>query len=559
MNKLITQLKDAGQDFELYPTTKEMIRTIFEHRRHPYSDGSGYSVDDFGTVLDIGCGTCNFKRFVDELNAPFERHDGSYSDRSKCVTIQQYYVMEKSRILIDRLPADAIVLGVDFHENTLIDKPVDTIFCNPPYSEYEDWAAKIIRESACKSIYLIIPQRWKNSEKIQLALENVSRVCTRRSGYREFEDPAQVIGSFDFMDAERAARAKVDIVFINKSGTSGDSGFDKFFDEVFSMGSSGDKYNFQSAEYREEMKNELLTGRNKIETLCNGYAEAQRTLFEHFQVICGLDTDILETIGVQKKNVKEALKMKFKGLKTLYWNLAFDCLEEITSRLTSTSRDKMKKRFDKLLTVDFNADNVYSLVIWVIKNANDYYKNQMIDFFMAMSSPENVQNYKSNQRVFTRDGWGYRNQKHDHYTLDYRIVCTKHALPGEVTSYSMYATLKDDMSRKISDVCTVANNLGFHVGETIFPADYGQKGYVMQADGTVLFEFKCYRNGNVHMKFNKEFIKALNVEVSRELGWIHSREDIAREFVPEMAAGAEKYFDKTLKIGLSSVPQLMNS
>jgi hypothetical protein len=61
------------------------------------------------------------------------------------------------------------------------------------------------------------------------------------------------------------------------------------------------------------------------------------------------------------------------------------------------------------------------------------------------------------------------------------------------------------------------------------------------------------------MKFNKEFIKALNVEVSRELGWIHSREDIAREFVPEMAAGAEKYFDKTLKIGLSSVPMLMNS
>lgn len=34
-------------------------------------------------------------------------------------------------------------------------------------------------------------------------------------------------------------------------------------------------------------------------------------------------------------------------------------------------------------------------------------------------------------------------------------------------------------------------------------------------------------------------------------------QDFAREFVPDMAAGAEKYFDKTLRIGLNSFPQLM--
>lgn len=558
MNNLIEQLKDAEQDFEFYPTTKEMIRTIFEHRRHPYSDGSGYSVDDFGNVLDIGCGTCNFKRFVDDLNKPLERPNDDYVDRSKCVSIKQYYVMEKSRILIDRLPASAIVLGVDFHDNTLIDKPVDTIFCNPPYSEYEDWTVKIIRESACKEIYLIIPQRWKNSEKIKAALDKLPKIYTRRSDYRDCEEPAQVIGSFDFLDAERAARAKVDIVYINKSQSAKDSGFDQLFDEVFDMGVKDDKQNFQSVEYRENMKNELLTGRNKIEILCNGYFEAQRTLFEHFKVICGLDADILETIGIQKKNVKEALKMKIKGLKTLYWNLAFDCLEEITSRLTSTSRDKIKSQFDKLLTVDFNAANVYSLVIWVIKNANAYYKSQMVDFFMRMSSAENVQNYKSNQRVFERNRWGYNNEKHSHYTLDYRIVCGKSSLPGEA-QYRMYPTIKEQLDVKLQDVCTVANNLGFHIGETLYPESYGQKGHCMLKDGAELFEFKLYMNGNVHLKFNKEFIKALNVEVSRELGWIHGKEDIAREFVPEMAKGAEKYFDKTLHIALSNVPALMNA
>lgn len=46
----------------------------------------------------------------------------------------------------------------------------------------------------------------------------------------------------------------------------------------------------------------------------------------------------------------------------------------------------------------------------------------------------------------------------------------------------------------------------------------------------------------MHVKFNKEFTKAMNVEVSRLLGWIRSAEDIKREFPEELANGAEKYF-----------------
>ena len=46
----------------------------------------------------------------------------------------------------------------------------------------------------------------------------------------------------------------------------------------------------------------------------------------------------------------------------------------------------------------------------------------------------------------------------------------------------------------------------------------------------------------MHIRFNKEFMKALNVEVGRLLGWIHKKEDIANEFPDDMAKGAEKYF-----------------
>ena len=46
LNALIQELKENNQDFEFYPTTKEMIKTI-------YRAASG---EDW---LDIGCGTCN--------------------------------------------------------------------------------------------------------------------------------------------------------------------------------------------------------------------------------------------------------------------------------------------------------------------------------------------------------------------------------------------------------------------------------------------------------------------------------------------------------------------
>jgi hypothetical protein len=538
-----------------------MIKAIWEHRRKPYSDGSGYNVKSFGKVLDIGCGTENFKKYVKEFNKPFVKYDddGRIRSNSDAVNICYYYVIEKSKILIDKLDPETIVLGTDFQQTTLIDKPVDTIFCNPPYSEYEDWTVKIIKESVCKDIYMIIPQRWKNSEKINIALQKyiTTPYCRYRDTFDDLEK-VTVLGSFDFMDAERSARAKVDVIYINKSDTRKESAFDTFFDEVFTMEDKKEKMNWEEKKEKlADVKSELAAGKNKIEILCDGYANAQQQLFEHFKVITNLDADILDTIGIQKDKVKSALKCKIEGLKNIYWDAAFDCLDEITSRLTSKSREDLRQRFAALQSVDFNAPNIYALIVWVIKNSNQYFTSQMLDFFFALSSPENVRNYKSNQRVFEQDGWGYRNRKHDHYTLDYRIICTQYALPSGNGGIYYDRGIKRDMRVKISDICTVANNLGFPHGYIDFPPAYGKKGYVYMADDkTVLFEFKCYMNNNVHIKLNKEFIKALNVIVARELGWIHSKQDIAKEFTDEMAAGAEKYFDNTVKLEFNNVPLL---
>ena len=542
MNELVAELKEAGEDFEFYPTTRDMVRRIW---RFQSDNHSGHY--RFGKVLDIGCGKCDFRKWVKELN----REAG---DRSS-VDVYEYFVIEKSHILIDRLDPDVIVLGTDFNEATLIDKEVDTIFCNPPYSEYEEWTRKIIVESNCDDIFLIIPSRWKQSKTIQLALRSLKAPFGTKL--------VSVLGHADFLNAERNARAKVDILHIDKSWMADDAGFDYMFDETFGMpDDNGDKWNaeFEAAEQQaRKLKTELAAAKNKVELLCNGYEEARTELFNHFKTIAGLDTAVLESVGVHKKKVKDALKMRFSGLKNLYWKAAFDCLDEITSRLTTTSRRKLLERFAILKSVDFTPSNLYAMIVWVIKNYNKFTEQQMIDLFKGMSSKENVRNYVSNKRVFEEFCSRYSTdaKKNTHYTLDYRIVCTEYALPGEGW-HSWDNHIEYACRTKIEDICAVANSLGFQAGEIQLPETWGKRGTVYMADEkTVLFAFRCYLNRNVHIKFNIELMKALNVAVARKLGWIRKPGDIAQEFPPEMAKGAERYFNCFRLLDVSKVQKLI--
>ena len=513
INALIEVLKENNQDFEFYPTTKEILEVI----------KNDYNMTEAETVLDIGCGTCNFKKVI----KPY-----------------QYYVVEKSKILIDKLDEDTIVLGTDFNSMLLLDKKVDVIFCNPPYSEYENWTKRIIWEGNCKYIYLVIPQRWKENKEIQECINNAKARVS-------------VLGNFNFYNAERQARAVIDIVKIDKREHSNyygyrkeleeinETAFDKWFEDTFaqrdSSNSNKNEYEIEK-EKKENIKNQLVCSESKAKMLVELYEHEQQTLFEHFLAITRLDEDILKTIGVNKKAVKEALKQKIKSLKVLYWNIVFEEMEEITSRLTYKTRKKMLEKFSNLLTIDFTVENMYPLILWVIKNANKYYEEQVLDFFDYLTAPDNIQNYKSNQKVFKRNQWypeNFDNKKEvSHYTLAYRVICKiLHHSDRYLDRYSNYQWA-------LRDVFTIANNLGFTVNyDSIQPKyTYGEKYEVLLMDGKTFMSYRCYKNGNMHIKFNKEFMKALNVECSRLLGWIQVKEDIAREFPEDMAKGAEKYF-----------------
>ena len=559
INALVEELKQNNEDFEFYPTTKEMIKTIYDAAKG-------------GEWLDIGCGTCNFKKFFEELakDAAIEYtkkeelyRQSNWNDvyrpkeHERAKYISQYYVIEKSKTLIDRLDKDVIVLGTDFHNTLLIDKPVENIFCNPPYSEFEEWAAKIIFESNCNNIYLVIPQRWNSSEEIQKAI-------------KESNSSARILGSFDFLHAERQARAKVDIVKITRNEKQyyrsdsenqyNETAFDKWFDDTFKMSNKKDLSEWEKEEVaREEIKNKLVIGgTSKAQILVNLYDEEMQKFYEHFKAIAALDVEVLETIGIRKEAVKAALKKKASGAKIRYWKILMDELEEITERLTSETRKSMFDKFAKLQTVDFTIENIYPLIIWVLKNASSYYNDQLISFFKKLSSPDNVKPYKSNQKVFLRDEWRHSRfkdpEKVSHYTLDYRIIMSS------VFDMDYHGRLEKgyQTDRKLQDIFTIARNLGFEVGLCDIPSSFGEKCTCLYKNGNKVFmEYRAYKNGNMHVKFDIEFIKAMNVEVSRLLGWIRHKEDIKTEFPAEMAKGAEKYFKTNYTcLNVSSVPLL---
>lgn len=499
MRNLIETLKENNQDFEFYPTTKEIVEKIY------YDLAKNIYREESFSCLDIGSGNGNFFNKFNEIKGK--------------ASIYGKYAIEKSEILISKMPADIVIVGTDFWENTLIDKQVDFIFSNPPYSEFEGWSEKIIREANAKVVYLVIPERWKNSGAINEVLK--LRKAT-----------AESLGSFDFLDAERAARAKVEIVKITlkKGYDYGIDPFDLFIEENFTF-QSGDGWHEREAERKakkeeqEKIKEtELAAGRDLIQILASFYSQDMQKLLENYKKLEALDSDLLKELGVEVRNIKKGLKEKISGLKYKYWHELFNNLEKITSRLIYSKREHLLRKMGNNVNIDFNEQNAYALVIWAIKNANQYYDEQLKEVFLELSEPAYIKNYKSNQKTWEKDGWRYT-KNHTNYTLDYRVIVEKYS--------------EKYQDQFIADVWVIANNLGFKwIGDT-----------------------KTFKNGNIHFKFEKDFIQALNIEAARLLGWIKSPQEAAAEFHETCefnAEKAEKTFNKNFALPLMPKNLLLN-
>ena len=539
MNTLIKTLKENNEDFEFYPTTKEILSVVFKDIKE-----SSFS------LLDIGAGNGNIFKMLEDM---IPRNSEGWPKNS--IT---KYAFEKSPILINSMAEDIFIIGTDFHQQTLIDKRVDVIFCNPPYSEYVQWTKKIIKEANSKYIYLIIPSRWKENKEILEALK--LRVGDQKASYK-------TLGSFDFLNAERQARCNVDIVRIrlvsdDYRGTLISDPFDIWFNETFKINAEETKsYDYEENRKTKEKIKELTKGYNLIERLADLYLKDMEKLKVTYKQIEKLDPDILKEFEVNIAGIKSGLKLKIEGLKNFYWEELFDNLDKITEKLTSKSRRSMLETLRKHTTIDFSVSNAYAIVIWTIKNANKYIDQQLCDVYKGVTEPKNVINYKSNKKM-VEDDWRFSRSEHTHYTLDYRIVCEKYNCFNSKTygGYDYPNGLEKDIHDFLDDICTIGLNLGFNIVDKTHDFEWlpGKEKYFCYSSvgiGHTFMSVRAYKKGTVHIKFNQEFMKKFNIEAARLNRWVKSPHQMAEETDLPVEEIINNY-GKNLKIGKSSIKLL---
>jgi hypothetical protein len=516
VNALLERVKATGQDFEWYPTTREILRHLYDDTKELPIQRSRRGL----SLLDCGAGDGKVFRVLEEL---FEEEKARVTDESDRRRLENWpfdikkYAIEKSRPLIESLPSDVFIVGTEFHDQSLIDKKVDIVFSNPPYSEYVEWTDKILRETPAEIVYLVIPSRWQENERLAKTIER------RAARHR-------VLGDFDFMSSEdRQARANVQLVRFDLGTQNARDPFSIWFDEHFDIDVSEEKEKVSEYERAREIKRELISTRNLIPELVRMYHRDLDDLLGNYQSLGDLNPELLKELGASLEGLKGALKLKIEGLKNVYWNVLFDRLTSITERLTKKSREDLLRTLTSNTAVDFTEGNIVAVVIWVVKNANKYFDKQLLEVYSRLTEKDCIQRYKSNQRIVT-DDWRYLKEM-THYALDYRIV-TKCFQNFDGYSYDMRNGIRSGTFDIIADVFVVASNLGIPIHPRVLDTHTwapGEKKEFHDRDGDLFVDIKAYRNGNVHFRFSPEFMKRLNIEAARLNGWVKSPAEAAEE------------------------------
>lgn len=532
---MVERLKQSDQDFEWYPTTLQMIKLVKRDINNHFKENV--------SVLECGAG------------------DGRVL---KVLTKGDRFAIEKSTVLLETLDNSIFIVGTDFHAQTLIDKRCDIIFSNPPYSEFKVWANKIIREGNADVAYMILPIRWKEDDSIQATIK--ARGAT-----------AEVLGTLDFLQAERQARCQVDVIkieFESYSRSLSDP-FELWFDDNFKIKANTnalDKYDFKSSCKKgiaEVLKNEIVPGRDRVQILESLYQRDLAKLVNNYKSIEQLDPEILSELNVNIQSLKKGLKLKISSLKDVYWHELFDMLETVTRRLTTNQRTKMLNKLMATVHVDFTASNAYAIALWAVKHANHYFDQQLIDVFDGLIRQASVINYKSNKRTFGDDEWKWhaRPSNLERFQLDYRFILDNAG--GLSTSpwsheKKRYNGLTERAKTILDDIRTVADNLGFSVAGYPSAAEhdwFSESSNEFMCDDRrtgirkPLMVVRAYKNGNLHLKFDVDFMSMLCVEFGRLKGWLRS----PREAVDEMGISpecAQASFGSNARIGVDVMTHL---
>lgn len=508
--QLIDAVKAAGQDWEWYPTSEPML-TVIE------ADIQKHFIDP-PTVLDCGAG------------------DGRALMR---LTKSTRYAIERSSVLLEQMDRSIYVVGTEFFEQILLDKKCGVLYSNPPYSQYVEWMVKIIREANARVIYFVVPCRWASNERVQEAL-------TLR------EAKTECLAEFDFLDAPRQARARVEILKVNlgydryRNSLRVDP-FDLWFEENFKL--EINKSETSKFAWKESLKastgvdQALVGGGDLVKILETCYQAKLSEMMSTYKALETVDAELLRELDVNMDSLKGALRLKIEGLKDTFWHELFSNMTKITSRLTHSVRQSMLNKLNQHIHVDFTATNAYAILIWAIKNANTYLDDQLVALVERMTEQANVVLYKSNQNTFRDENWRYCRTPNslDRYALEYRIVLQR--VGGICRSdYAFerdrYSGLSEAAFHFIGDILVIAQNIGFDTSETQPVSQFtweSNKAMVFQyydhrrKQKAELMKVRAFKNGNLHIHFNQAFMCRLNVEFGRLKGWLKDSQHASKE------------------------------
>ncbi len=128
-------------------------------------------------------------------------------------------------------------------------------------------AVKLIRESNCQCLYLVIPRRWKKSVEINAAIK-----------LRNAD--VEMLGIYDFENAERQARAEVELIRITVENSAFDAAIESMLPELEGFDKLDDLPQPDDAKRACEV---LETGGNLIETLVKAYDAEVASLIDTYR------------------------------------------------------------------------------------------------------------------------------------------------------------------------------------------------------------------------------------------------------------------------------------
>ncbi|MGI2187224.1 DUF4942 domain-containing protein [Shewanella oncorhynchi] len=554
--KRVIELKMADEDHEWYPTSEHIFNVIRQDLIPIAKSGN------VNSLLDIGCGD---GRVLAALNVPLPI---SRYDDQMVKPFSSLYGIEKSLVHCRNLDKNIFVIGTDFNMQTLVDKPVDVIFCNPIYSEFEAWATRIIEEANASYCYLVLPKRWSDSDAIASALK------TRMAQF-------EVIGTFNFdADCDRLTRhsVPVDIIRVQLAHSLRDrkyidpfvAWFDKNFDLDLAATDYMAKHGINSESQKNSTKeqiNALVPGADMVQAMQSIYDAKLASLCQTYQNLSLIDQGLLRELEISKEAVLEGLRLKIKAQKSLFWKELFGKFEPITSRMTSDRRKRLLELLEAQVSVDFTAQNAYAIAEWAIKNADAVQDEQFKDFYQSVAQAANCVNYVSNERTWKYDKWSYRRGIEEgeitHFKLDYRCVLEN---KGGFDSY-YGSRLSKSAEYFLDDFLTISSNLGFNTLSTPRTREHhwaSNKAHdyrYLKADGSseILFTVRAFLNGNLHIKMNPKLALKMNVVAGRLFGWVRNAAEAEAEMQikPSEREEVAKSFKHSLALSFDSQNLLM--